>query len=188
MSQDLLITLVPYIVPVIIIFAISIAAAAYQHILRWLPPNQRDMLEYTVSRTVHTIEQVIPGEASTVKKHEAEIRVGEILRTFHVSIPAEVIDSSTEAAVHALATLSPPINRGPTIGRALEPDAAGGNQATGKMPTVASRFIEATYGGSLINQAPTMNRGATVARDLSQGEPQVKAPIADKATAQVPAV
>ena len=182
MSQGLLITLVPYIVPVIIIFATSIAAAAYQHLLRWLPPNQRDMLEYAMSRAVHTVEQVIPGEASTVKKHKAEIRVAEILRTFQVSIPAEVIDSSIEAAVHALATLSPSINRGPTVGRALAPDAAGGNQATGKMPTVASRFIEATYGGSLINQ------DATLARDLSQGEPQVKAPIADKAIAQVPAV
>jgi len=193
MSQDLLITLVPYIVPVIIIFATSIAAAAYQRLLRWLPPNQRDMLEYAMSRAVHTVEQVIPGEASTVKKHKAEIRVAEILRTFQVSIPAEVIDSSIEAAVHALATLSPPINQGPTVdarfigasppgGSALAPDAAGGNHATGKMPTVASRFIEATYGGSLINQ------DATVARDLSQGEPQVKAPIADKATAQVPAV
>ena len=48
MSQDLLITLVPYIVPVIIIFATSIAAAAYQHLLCWLPPNQRDMLQYAV--------------------------------------------------------------------------------------------------------------------------------------------
>ncbi len=123
MSQDLLITLVPYVVPVIIIFATSIAAAAYQHILRWLPPNQRDMLEYAVSRAVHAVEQVIPGEASAVKKHEAEIRVAEILRTFHVSIPAEVIDSSIEAAVHTL-------------------NISIANQATGKMPTVASRFIE----------------------------------------------
>jgi hypothetical protein len=100
------------------------------------------MLEYAVSREAHTVEQVIPDEASMFKKHEAEIRVGEILRTFDVSISAEVIDSSIEAAVHALATLSPPINRGPTVGRALAPDAAGGNQATGKVPTVASRFIE----------------------------------------------
>jgi len=122
MSQDLLITLVPYFVPVIIIFATSIAAAAYQHLLRWLPPNQRDMLEYAVSRAVHTVEQVIPGEASAVKKHEAEIRVAEILQTFHVSMPAEAIDSSIEAAVHALNMA--------------------GNQATGKVPTVASRFIE----------------------------------------------
>ena len=80
MSQDLLIILVPYIVPVIIIFATSSTAAAYQHLLRWLPPNQRDMLEYAVSRAVHAVEQVIPGEASTVKKHETEIRVGETLR------------------------------------------------------------------------------------------------------------
>src|SRR5258708_17116213 len=148
MSQDLLITLVPYIVPVIIIFATSIAAAAYQRLLRWLPPNQRDMLEYAMSRAVHTVEQVIPGEASTVKKHKAEIRVAEILRTFQVSIPAEVIDSSIEAPVHALPTLSPPRNRGPPLSRALAPYAAGGYQSKGKVPTVSSPFIEATSGGA----------------------------------------
>ena len=122
MSQELLNLLVPYVVPIIIAFAVSLAAATYQHILRWLPPNQRDMLEYAVSRAVHAVEQIIPGEASAVKKHEVEIRVAEILRTFHVSMPAEVIDSSIEVAIYALNMA--------------------GNQAIGKVPTVASRFIE----------------------------------------------
>ena len=62
MSPELLNLLVPYVVPIIIAFAVSLAAATYQHILRWLPPNQRDMLEYAVSRAVHTVEQIIPGE------------------------------------------------------------------------------------------------------------------------------
>ena len=102
MSYDLLTALVPYVVPVIIIFSISIATAAYQHLLQWLPPNKRATLEYAVNCAVHAVEQVAPGDAGPVKKHEAELRVGEILRQFHVSMPAQVIDSSIEAAVHVL--------------------------------------------------------------------------------------
>jgi hypothetical protein len=62
MSQDLLINLVPYVVPVIIIFSASIAAAAYQHLLQWLPPNKRATLEYAVNCAVHAVEQVMVND------------------------------------------------------------------------------------------------------------------------------
>jgi hypothetical protein len=120
MSQELLNLLVPYVVPIIIAFAVSLAAATYQHILRWLPPNKRDMLEYAVSRAVHAVEQIIPNEQSAVKKHEAEIRVKEILQTFNMNVPSEIIDTAIESAVQALNALDNELyrnNRGLVNGR-----------------------------------------------------------------------
>ena len=95
--------LVPYIAPLVFTFSVAGAAAAYHHLLQFLPEKQRQTLEYAVNRAVTAVEQTLPpGTEHDVKKDAALIRVHDMLAAFHVSLPHSVIDTAIESAVNTM--------------------------------------------------------------------------------------
>lgn len=102
MSQQLLTLLVPYVFPVIVALSVTICVIAYQHLLRWLPEKQREMLEFAVSRAVGAVEQVMPEALPSDKKQEALARAQQILHNFGLNVPITIIDTAIESSVGAL--------------------------------------------------------------------------------------
>lgn len=101
-AQEWLQLLTPVLTPVIIALSATVAILAYQHLLRWLPEKQREMLEFAVSRAVSAVDQVMPMALPSDKKHEAMQRTQEILGHFGLNVPITVIDTAIESSVGTL--------------------------------------------------------------------------------------
>jgi hypothetical protein len=97
-TNTLLITLAPYVVP--IVFALS--AAFYKSLVTKLPVSVRGEVETIVGNVVLSVEQTAQAMSGPAKKQQAIALISNILKTLHLSVPMSLIDVYIEAAVASL--------------------------------------------------------------------------------------
>lgn len=108
-TTTLLISLAPYIVP--IIFALS--AAFYKSLVAKAPAAVRGEVESIVNNVVLSVEQTAKNMNGPAKKQQATAVISSLLKSIGLKVPASLIDVYIEAAVASL-NADRPVSSSPT--------------------------------------------------------------------------
>lgn len=98
--QPLLLSLAPYLVPVVLAYVTILARKAFEA----MPSNQREFVRSIVSTAVNAVEQQTKlGDFSPAQKQALALRfIHDALDHFHVSVPDSVLSPMLEEAVLVL--------------------------------------------------------------------------------------
>jgi len=98
--QQLILDLLPIIVPYVLAHSFVIAARIYHGLTQRLPANQRAVLEYIASKAVAMAEQKYKSFNGTQKRMYAEAALYALCQYFGIPTPDRaVVDALIEAAV-----------------------------------------------------------------------------------------
>lgn len=100
MNQQLLIALIPYVVP----FLVALAFALGRLLLDKLPAAQRREADFLIQSAVLAAEHMSPGDKAT-----ADALVAQVLSAAHIHVPSAVVETLTHAALGSL----PPVEATP---------------------------------------------------------------------------
>jgi hypothetical protein len=104
MPNSTLANLIAVFLPTIFPFVITLAVAAYKHLVERLPLNVHDTVTAIVATAVQGVEQSTKsGIISKQDRKDAAMNaVNELLKHYRISIPESFVDLAIEAAVTAL--------------------------------------------------------------------------------------
>lgn len=102
-TQQLILDLLPIIVPYVIAHAFSVGAWLYHRFTMRLPAKQQAILEYIANKAVAMVEQKYKSADNAQKKMYAETALYSLCKYFGVPSPdRDIVDALIEAAVSEL--------------------------------------------------------------------------------------